>query len=308
MNKFRHTTFKYQQNGLALLTVLWMVALLTVIAAAVSYTLRHEARLTSHNVQTAQARALVDGAIFLGIRSLLAEKPTDVIADGYEREVRIGGKPLTLSIQDERGKVDINQASEELLQTLIQSAGANLDVLAITQSILDWRDEDDELRPLGAEDTQYQQAGLSYAARDGPFLVPDELQQVLGMTEAVYKRLAEHVTVYTGSTGVDPRSISQTLLAQMPGMSEGLATQYVQQRHNVDVGVESHWLPTESRPFLVKHGPEIYQITASMNHGDSLLTRYAIVHIKRQKKQPYDIIAWRDKFNFDEVNESSRHE
>ena len=54
-------------------------------------------------------------------------------------------------------------------------------------AIADFRDPDDLRRLNGAEDADYQSAGLKHGAKDGPFKAIEELQQVLGVDHDLYK-------------------------------------------------------------------------------------------------------------------------
>ena len=62
----------------------------------------------------------------------------------------------------------------------------------------------DDLRQLnGAEDPEYDAAGLSYGAKDDRFAVVAELRQVLGMTRDLYDLAAPFLTVYSNRSGVN---------------------------------------------------------------------------------------------------------
>ena len=73
----------------------------------------------------------------------------------------------------------------------------------LLNSILDWRDEDNEQRPHGAEKKQYQEAGLSYIPSNQPFQSLDELQLVLGITPEIFNRIQPWLTIYSGQSQVN---------------------------------------------------------------------------------------------------------
>jgi general secretion pathway protein K len=64
--------------------------------------------------------------------------------------------------------------------------------------VQDWRDSDDIPHPNGAEADTYRRAGLTWLPRNGPFRSSDELARVYGMTDALYRKLEDAVTVYSG--------------------------------------------------------------------------------------------------------------
>src|SRR5205823_8840552 len=135
---------------------------------------------------------------------------------------------------DESGKIDLNSASEPLLKGLLQSAGG-LDVDAtqrIVDVIGDWKDADDLRRPNGAEAPEYQTAGLSYKPANAPFEAVAELQRVLGMTSAIYGRIADSLTVHSRMPGINPAFASRAVLLAIPGATPEIVDTYIAQRRD----------------------------------------------------------------------------
>jgi len=97
-------------------------------------------------------------------------------SDGGTTSFTFAGVAMRVSIQDELGKIDLNQAEPALLAGLLQSAG--LDVLAandLADKIVDWRTAVPLKRVNGAKEEDYRAAGLSYRPRNGPFQSIGEL-------------------------------------------------------------------------------------------------------------------------------------
>jgi general secretion pathway protein K len=59
---------------------------------------------------------------------------------------------------------------------------------SLADAIVDFRDPDNLIRLQGAEKSQYQAAGLAWGPKNGPFEDVEEVQQVFGMTHAIYDR------------------------------------------------------------------------------------------------------------------------
>src|SRR3546814_16905132 len=64
----------------------------------------------------------------------------------------------------------------------------------------------------GAEDPAYASAGLAWGAKDAQFDTVAEVEQVLGMTPAIYARAAPLLTVYSGQARPDPNFASGEVL------------------------------------------------------------------------------------------------
>lgn len=227
-----------RQRGAALMLVLWLLTLMMALVGAFVVTAR---------IEHLQGRVLRDGMVAGEAARAGVEFALGRIADpdprarwridGREYDWRFGDADVRVRVVDESGKVDLNRADAVLLAALLRGAGAAPErVDALAAAILDWRDADSLTQPGGdAEDPGYAAAGLPYGAKDAPFESTAELEQVLGMTPAVYARLAPLVTVY-GETmpkrefappavltamGLDPRQVG----AEREGMpSAGLVS------------------------------------------------------------------------------------
>jgi general secretion pathway protein K len=130
---------------------------------------------------------------------------------------------------DESAKIDLNTAREPLLKGLMQNVGG-LDPEAaqrVVEAIADWRDPDELRRPNGAEAADYRAAGLKYAPTNGHFAVVGELQRVLGMTPALFAKVAESLTVYSRQAGINPATASRDVLMAIPNASAEVVDAYI---------------------------------------------------------------------------------
>jgi general secretion pathway protein K len=205
-------------RGAALLLVLWLVALLTALVGTFALAARTEhlqGQVLSRGVVAQQAaRAGIEYAI---TRVGNQDPRWRWLADGREYHWDYAGAQVAVRIVDEQGKVDLNMADAGLLASLLQGLGSDPRQAAqLAAAILDWRDIDSLTQPSGgAEDADYAAAGRAYGAADAPLESVAEVEQVLGMTPALYARLAPHVTVYSGRERPDPAFASAEVLAAM---------------------------------------------------------------------------------------------
>jgi general secretion pathway protein K len=198
---------------MALVLVMWVIALLTVMALALTQLQRTEHALTANQLDSARFRAQANAVLNLAALNLMTTPAVtfeeDAILlqpDGQPREIRFDGTGLMLTLSNEGSKLDLNQINREQLMTLIEFAQGPEDAdeqqrAQLADAILDWRDENDLSLLNGAEDADYAAAGLPYGAADQPFRSVEELNQVLGMTASLYAGLAPYLTVEQASTG-----------------------------------------------------------------------------------------------------------
>src|SRR5262249_34953591 len=117
--------------------------------------------------------------------------------DGTVYTWRFANSKVYVSIKDESTKLDLNQAPVELLVALFQSLGLQQDkAQSVADAIADFRDPDDLMHPRGAEQHQYQAAGLAWGPKNAPFDEVQELHQVFGVTQEIYEQIAPSLTTH----------------------------------------------------------------------------------------------------------------
>lgn len=205
-------------RGAALLLVLWLVALLSALAAVYALTSRVEALqgrvLADRGAGQEIARAGLEYAL---LRLGDPDPQRRWRPDGRQYRWQFDGVPVEIRIVDETGKVDLNLADMPLLSRLMQALGATpASADALAAAIADWRDPDPLTQPSGgAEDPEYAAAGLPYGAKDAPFETLSELSQVLGMPPDLYRRLRPLVSLHAGRSQPDPGYAPAPVLAAL---------------------------------------------------------------------------------------------
>ena len=138
------------------------------------------------------------------------------------KKVTEGGE-VEISITDEDAKVNINIVPPERLRSLFLYAGIPEDtVTEIVDSVIDWKDPDEEHHLSGAESDYYEGLDNPYKAKNGLFDLPEELILVKGMKrEYLYgssevKALLPMITTFGNGT-VNINTVS-TETMQMLGL------------------------------------------------------------------------------------------
>ena len=284
-----------RQRGIALVLVLWVLTLLTVIALGLTTTQRTETALTRNQIEGARFRASADAAINLVVLDLLSS-PLDLapdvrpwVPDGIPRPVYFDGQRLEVTLFNEASRLDLNQATRDQLVVLMNSAlgdtGENQPLVeAIADAIVDWRDADDLTQLNGAEDGDYDAAGLPYGAADVPFRSVEELRLVLGMTPALYERIADDLTVETGGR-VDETFASAAVLAAVQGLTLENAQALVEQRNQP--AIEG----AEQSQYVQRGGP-LYRLRVTLAQGPLRQTMEVLLSLEPGNLPPFEI-KWR---------------
>lgn len=291
------TSAALSQTGIALVLVLWIIALLTVMALGLTTTQRTESALTQNQLDGARFRAAAEAAINLTSLNLLSTSletvPSEavLVPDGVPRTLTFDGIELSVTLYNEASRLNLNSVTQDQLATLIELAQgddgfdqAQRDALA--DAILDWRDADDLTQLNGAEDGDYDAAGLPYGARDEPFQSVEELRQVLGMTRALYQRLAPDLSVDNDSGRVDQQFASAPVIAALQGLSLEDAQRYVDER-NAPV------LEGAQQPAAVNRGGPLYRVRVGLADADGATRSMEALMLLQPGQKPPVKVRWR---------------
>jgi general secretion pathway protein K len=275
----RHT--RRAQRGLALVAVLWVVAALALLVGSLTVVARTETRVALDVSELGRATALGDAAIQLALLELRADPSP---ARHYRlRDLVVEGVPVRVRIQSVAGFVDLNGAPEALLVDLL-TYGGGLDPVRATglaQRIIDWRDPDDVPGVLGAEAQAYAAAGVSYRARNAPFIVVEDLMQVLGMSLDLYEAVRPLVTVWGGHAAVDPAAADVQLIRVLAGGDERLAASLATRRDQGDPTLDTTSLRHASVGAEVR---DVFRVEAMVALGEGTGRRVRWVTLSRDER------------------------
>lgn len=203
-----------------LLSVLWGIALLAVIATTVMDATGTSRKLADNGLHAAQADALAEAAIVRAVIGL--SDPTARAgwrADGRPRQFELRQWRAVVRIQDELGRIDLNFADQELLFGLLRSVGIEPQkATALALSILEWR-----MTPV---------PGLSAGGQPQRrlFQAVNELLLVSGMSQDLFARIEPALTVYSQRPTFDPQFAPAEALLALPGATRDQVAQALVRR------------------------------------------------------------------------------
>lgn len=230
------------QRGVALITVLLVVALVTVVGAGLiarqQLAIRSSGNLLVHNQAWHYAlggELLAKAILREDLRRGDPRQPLDHPAEPWAQPMKPfpfdEGGTLQLRIEDASGRFNLN--------ALALPDNAGLQAFAQFQRLLrlldidppyaerlrDWLDEDEQVSPGGAEDNDYLLLQPAYRAANRILAEPSELRLLLEMNEAHYRRLLPHVTALPLDARLNLNSAGPLVLASL---AEGLSPQLAQ--------------------------------------------------------------------------------
>ena len=283
------------QRGIALVLVLWLTILLMVIAGGFAFSMRSEALSARNALSLAQARAAANGAVERMAFELSRPRyPTAWASDGQLRRWKEGDLDIVATGVDESSRIDLNAAPDALLKGLVeQVGGADFEVSArIVDGILDWRDGDDNKRPNGAEESDYRLAGLPQRPPNAPFETVSEVARVLGMTPAIYARIADSLTVNSRQPGINPMTASRNVLLALPNATPAAVDAYMQQRADALAAKLPAPPFPPATPFAAGAVP-VWRIRAQATAVDGVtFAREAVVRPSGEARRPLIALTW----------------
>ena len=150
--------------------------------------------------------------------------------------VQIGDRNCDVFISDESGKINVNKITDEtrdnFIKFLIAYKLEEHTAEIITDSILDWLDEDDLHHVNGAEKDYYLTLPEPYEPKNGPFESLEEMTLVKGITPQIFELLRDHLTIY-GSGKINVNFASKEVLLYVPTITEEIARAMIEYRGKI---------------------------------------------------------------------------
>ena len=179
--------------------------------------MRQQAQRATLDLERLRTESVLDAAIQVVAQRLLVDK-------GQGSQYRIlrlalGSSDVWVEITPSGGLVDVNVASDALLQALFQRAGglSSGEAAILSSRVRDYLDPDDAPGGVGgAEAAQYRAAGWPTLPRNAALEDLSELKFVLGMTTGLYEILAPHLGI-NGQQRIEIDSAPPALIDALTG-------------------------------------------------------------------------------------------
>lgn len=289
--------FPRAERGIALIIVLWILTLLMLISSSFIHAMRTEINIVGNSV----TRAKLEAAANAGVQRAILEifKPPQIPdrwnTFGVPQAWSFNGQTMQVSIVDESGKIDINVGNEALMRGLFRSQGASEDeAVALMDAILDWRDADNVRRLRGAEEAEYAATGLLYKPANATFQSIEELRLVIGMTPALYQRLAPLITIYSRHGGINSQIASREVLRAIPGATEAQIDEYLKLRELARANKQP--IPVFAPAALYPsfgNGLMQVRVEASSEDGSSFVREAVVLRLPFPKRS-YTFLRWQE--------------
>lgn len=218
-------SFPPSQKGVALIAVLWLIAILSLAAITTLRVISFDMELATSKVHGSRAFQLGEMGIAIGANPSV--KRNDPLLHRLDEE---NNEEIHVTVTSEGARFNINALVLSEDKTLIRSIfiywGLDLDsAQALTDALTDWVDADDESALNGAEVADYEKMGRLNQPFNRPFYDIEEMRLVRGMDQIELLRpdWRNWFTVWSSGT-LDINEASAELIAAAADVTESQAS------------------------------------------------------------------------------------
>jgi general secretion pathway protein K len=205
--------------------------------------------------------------------------------DGQTVQFTIGNEPVTVSVQDELGKLDINFAPRDLLESLFAAAGLTAnDSDAVARAI-------DSKRNAAFTRVADQLTAGTGGTPAFPFRSVEELKSIPGITDDLFDRLRLALTVYSQQPMVQTATAPPIVLQALPGIDARKIDDIIAARRDHPVTAGSLGF-TEGASGQGAAAGRSFTIRTRAQAGAAIFVRRAVVLITGDAHHPYQILEW----------------
>ena len=219
------------QRGVALLTILVMVALATILAATIAKRQTNTAENTGYLMRQDQSLLYAKSAEAFFSELLIQDSDNGSSIDHLQENWAKPMPPFPVEdgsvsgkLQDESGKFNLNNlvkadgnqvddSARRWFEKLLQRVGLPAE---LSQAVIDWQDTNDEVTgAMGAESSYYQGLDPAYLTPNTKFHSIEELKLVRGFEGKNYDLIKPYVTALPEQTKVNMNTAPALLLASI---------------------------------------------------------------------------------------------
>ena len=304
-----------KQNGMVLVTVLLIVALVALVAHQLLYQQTLSLKRSSLNLHQAQIQAMETGLVQwvkTGLAQDGAHTDIDHLGQPWAQPmlpVQFGGGEIAGRLWDAQARLNLNapglvdsNALFERWQGVYRRMGQNRDVpQGLAALLADWVDQDTTPRAQGAEADQYLLQRPPRRSADRPMVLAQEMTQLLGMDWLRFQPLQADVVALPEATPVNVNTASASVLTWLAeSITPDLAQQWIEWRRQAPAennqafrsflaqtsGQTLAQIETALPDDLISVRSAYFLLQGEVRLGSLSVTVWALFHRSRTQGQP----------------------
>lgn len=210
-----------QEQGFVLVSVLWLVALVSLLVSALTTSAQTSARISIGEAQVAQLELAADAAVELVAARLASEEPDRWAANGKTYNISFHQVSLAITVQHATGLIDLNTTTpDELSAAFAGLLSSSTRADALLSYILTRRERarqaQDSLRTTRTNTGNEGDGASALAFRD-----VSELRSADVLDAQTYRRLKRYLTVFSGGNNIDRTYAPDALGRSLANLNSG---------------------------------------------------------------------------------------
>ena len=240
-----------QQQGIALITILVMVALATILAATIAKRQANTAENTAYLIRQNQSLLYAKSAEAF-FSELLVDDAENAAAVDHLQENWAKPMPdfpvedgfISGALEDQSGKFNLNSLVNEQGVPNAQAKAWFEKLLVrvglpekLSEAVIDWQDADNEtIGAMGAEESYYQGLSQAYLPSNSKFHSIEQLKLVRGFEGQKYRQIVDYVsTVPSTESKVNINTAPALLLASLDSKLDVNTVEQVLQKRQANL-------------------------------------------------------------------------
>lgn len=271
-----------RQRGAALLLVLWATLLLAALLAGVAAASRSHSEAALYGAEHARAELAAEAGLAQAIAGLRAPDQ-QWVPDGRPYTFAFDGAKVTVRIVDVTGLADLNASPASLLDNLFRAAGV------------------DAMRAKQLADAVVASRAGSPDKSGQPFTAIDELARLPGMDPALFGKVEDAVTVYSGRNFPDASYAGALVLASLRGIGMAQAEAQVAARRQSPArpGASNGQAfgAVANGPLVAGYGGVVERVFSVAEMPDGNRARLDVtlrLALTGTQARPYKVLDWRN--------------
>jgi general secretion pathway protein K len=272
------------ERGTALLLVLWATILLAALLAGVAAASRSHSQAALYGAEHARAELAAEAGLAQAIAGLRApDQQHQWVPDGRPYTFAFDGAKVTVKVVDVSGMADLNAAPAGLLRGIFQAAGV------------------DAMRAGQLADAVVSSRGGASGRAGQPFRAIDQLARLPGMDLALFGKIENAVTVYSGRNFPDASYTGALVLASLRGIGVAQAETLVDARRKSaarrGAGNGQAFGAVANGPLVAGYGGVVERVfsVAEMPDGNRASLDVTLrLALTGTQARPYKVLDWRN--------------
>jgi len=259
-----------------------------------------EAMLNAHSAYESLIYCILSGT--LTQKEVVLNKGEDILGI---KSIPLNGssvsinKGVTIKIQDSNGILSLANPNTDVIEKLVRLIiPENNNVKVITDSFLDWIDQDRLIHLNGAEDIFYRSEGRPYTARNYPIQYKEEFSFIRGMDEGMFIKLSPYITLLP-NMGFNPNTAPDEVLMAYLDIDKDMLHDLKNYISNKPVSSDTELFGLTGRKIVRDDGnyffpSRFWEITIDSGSPKRVYSIHAGVDVRYGLRFPCSVVYWKE--------------